>query len=118
MTESSPRDASLHQLHAALECLSWPAERQLRHLKSLQVGVDELALEFDDAFRLVRGKVAEGRLPKFVVEVTQSIDNTLERMTTTGGEIWTAEALANSPEWANVRALSSHALDAVKPLVS
>ncbi|MFI1471775.1 hypothetical protein [Streptomyces wuyuanensis] len=33
---------------------------------------------------------------------------------TTGGEVWKAEASANSPKWAMVRALASHALDASK----
>ncbi|MEV4920791.1 hypothetical protein AB0K47_28780 [Streptomyces tirandamycinicus] len=118
MTESAPQDASLRQLRASLERLSWPAERQLSHLKSLEVGADELALEFDDAFRLVRGQVAEEKLPKLAVEATQPIDDILVRMTNAGAEIWRSDALANSPEWAELRAQSSQALEALKPLVS
>ncbi|AWI29594.1 hypothetical protein [Streptomyces tirandamycinicus] len=117
MTECAPQDAGLRQLRASLERLSWPAERQLSHLQSLQVDVDELALEFDDAFRLVCGKVTKGRLPRLAVEATQPIDDILDRMANAGAEIWRSDALEDSPEWAELRAQSSQALEALEPLV-
>ncbi|MGW2331549.1 hypothetical protein ACWC5C_38165 [Streptomyces sp. NPDC001700] len=56
--------ATFHrQLIATLDALGWDSDQQLEHISQLSVGVDELALEFDDVYQFASGKRREGALP-------------------------------------------------------
>ncbi|MFE7775784.1 hypothetical protein ACFU5O_18155 [Streptomyces sp. NPDC057445] len=116
MSEISSSDETLRQVIRALEPLTWSADHQLNHIRDLDVGVDELALEFDDAFRLALGRAAQGELPQQVVTLLTPTNDKLESMTTQGLTVWTPEALTEAPEWVEVRAESARALEALRSL--
>jgi hypothetical protein len=73
--------------------------------------VDELALEFDDGFRLVPGFIGLGWLNATALPVLAEID---QRLSSMSGEhnagLWQVEALAERTEWDQVRALARTAL--------
>lgn len=46
-------------LTQVLGALTWDAGRQLDYVHDLGVGIDELALQFDDAFHLAASKVTK-----------------------------------------------------------
>ena len=73
--------------------------------------VDELALEFDDGFRLVPTFIERGWLNATALPVLAEIDQHLSSMS---GEhnagLWQVEALARTTEWDQVRALARTAL--------
>ncbi|ROP27703.1 hypothetical protein EDD30_0394 [Couchioplanes caeruleus] len=73
--------------------------------------VDELALEFDDGFRLVPTFIERGWLNATALPVLAEIDQHLSFMS---GEhnagLWQVEALARRTEWNQVRMLARTAL--------
>lgn len=73
--------------------------------------VDELALDFDDGFRLVPTFIERGWLNTTALPVPAEIDQHLDSMS---GEhnavLWQHEALARRTEWVQVRALPRTAL--------
>ncbi|GGN99770.1 hypothetical protein GCM10010112_93870 [Actinoplanes lobatus] len=73
--------------------------------------VDELALEFDDGFRLVPTFIERGWLNDTALPVLAEIDEHLSSMS---GEhnagLWHVEALTRRTEWDQVRALARTAL--------
>ncbi|MFC5823036.1 hypothetical protein [Nonomuraea insulae] len=96
-------------IHNVLGQLSWDADQQLGHVRNLKVGVDELALEFDDALHLAQAKVQEGVLGQDALQTLLPVDTHLRCMTDTGTDVWTEEAVATSPEWQELRTLAKQA---------
>ncbi|MEV0353263.1 hypothetical protein AB0H88_46565 [Nonomuraea sp. NPDC050680] len=89
--------------------LSWDADRQMEHVRSLNVDVDELALEFDDALHLAQAKVQHGLLSRRALEALLPVDAKLGHMTEYGTELWTEEAVATAPAWQELRAIARQA---------
>jgi hypothetical protein len=103
----------LERLTQAVRRLSWQARQQQDYLVELGVAglADELALEFDDAFRPVRQllDVLQVATPAQVALV--ALDELLDEMSESeADEIWTWAALHHSVEWGQVRALASRTL--------
>ncbi|TMR08212.1 hypothetical protein ETD86_48785 [Nonomuraea turkmeniaca] len=92
-----------------LSQLSWDADRQLEHVRSLKVDVDELALEFDDALHLAQAKVHEGLLSQEAYQALLPVDAKLSHMTEHGAELWTGEAVATAPAWEELRTIARQA---------
>ncbi|MGW2698997.1 hypothetical protein [Streptomyces sp. NPDC001340] len=107
-------DLALQQLEKALNHLTLDPERQIAHISRLGVGPDELALEFDDAFRTVSGMINEGRLPEPLREPLDIIDNLLQEMTRTPEGKWTRDAILNSRDWSTLRELARNSLSALR----
>ncbi|MFE1953760.1 hypothetical protein ACFW9D_25205 [Streptomyces sp. NPDC059524] len=103
----------LHQLHQALDRLAWPAERQIEHLRRWGVGPDELALEFDDAYRMVPALDSQGILPDDVGARLRQVDSLLEEMSEGADPEWTHEAVTRSPTWDRLRHSAQAALEAL-----
>ncbi|MFI0981999.1 hypothetical protein ACH4SP_33950 [Streptomyces sp. NPDC021093] len=107
-------DVAIGQLEQALNRLAWGADQQLEHLGRWGVGPDELALEFDDAFRVVPGLVSQGLLPDSVTALLQPVDDALAAMTDASGNEWTNDAMAQSPTWSLLRRTAQEALDGLR----
>ena len=81
-------------------------EQQIDHVERLAVGLDELALEFDDVsgtrFRLV----AEGALTPTQAAAIAAVDRHLSQMTSAGPTRWTENAVRTGEDWAHLRKLA------------
>jgi hypothetical protein len=76
----------------------------------LAVAPDELALEFDDAFRVASGMVSEGILPETLREFLAPIDELLTEMTHSTLDEWSVDSLSHSSAWNCLRRLATDAL--------
>jgi len=73
--------------------------------------VDELALEFDDGFRLVPTFIERGWLNATALPVLAEIDQHLSSMSGEhNADLWQVESLARRTEWDQVRTLARTAL--------
>lgn len=87
-----------------------PAE-QCAWLDLYGVPPDELALGFDDAYRLVPQLAAAGRLDADAVAELRALDVLFTDLTDEGDAgRWTAAALAVDPAWVTARAASRRLL--------
>jgi hypothetical protein len=99
------REWYLRSLREALALLSADAETQLA-AEPLRWSIDELALEFDDAYRLVPSLVSEYgvRLSENLLGRLSEIDSMLDGMSgAANAPLWTADGVRSRPEWARVR---------------
>jgi hypothetical protein len=105
-------ETELRRLRAALEHLAWPAARQRDYLIGLGVAplADELALEFDDAFRPVDTMPATLGLSAAAQESLLAVDHTLEAMSNSDSHVWQVDSLAGSTKWAEIRRLAAMVL--------
>ncbi|GCD94910.1 hypothetical protein [Embleya hyalina] len=72
---------------------------------------DELALGFDDAYRLVPQLAAAGRLDADAVAELRALDALFTGLTDEGDPArWAVAALADDPAWARARAVSRRLL--------
>ena len=92
-----------------LDVLTWPADQQLDYIRGLGVGIDEMALQFDDAFRIAINKVDERSLDAETFDLLKRIDERFGVMTKQGGSVWNEEGLSRSSEWQDIRALATEA---------
>ncbi|MEU7072311.1 hypothetical protein AB0B30_34745 [Streptomyces narbonensis] len=91
----------------ALAVLSAESADQLSWIDEHKVATDELALEFDDVFRMMTDVQQEDFLDAEALGKLQLIDAMLEEMS--GGEHadrWSREALATDAGWRQVRTLA------------
>jgi hypothetical protein len=103
----------VESLIEVVRLLASPAPMQLQHLAAIGLpnGVDELALEFDDVAALAKGMRERGELSESQLVRLQALDDQLERMSgAVNAALWTADALAERREWAEVRRLATDAL--------
>ncbi|MFI5678788.1 hypothetical protein [Streptomyces cellulosae] len=107
-------DIVIRQLEKALERLAWDAEKQIDFISRLRVGVDELALEFDDAFRPVSGLTRDGTMPKSVTKALDSVDKILTEMTRSPEAEWTPTAVRNSQSWKILRNTARESLNLLR----
>jgi hypothetical protein len=88
-------------LETVVRHLAAPPDEQIEYLAGLgtQGNADELALEFDDAYRPVRAQ-----LPLDLSRGLDYLDGLLGRFSgQSNSEEWTVEALSRSSRWAEVR---------------
>lgn len=103
-----------NQLQDALAALAMPSTAQLERVKALGVGIDELALEFDDVAR-ARGKlVLDGELSDGQALAVARVEAQLHSITAAGGRRWTDEAVRAGEDWSKLRRLAQAALDSMK----
>ncbi len=89
------------------------AADQVAWLEKYDVPPDEIALGFDDAFRLAGQLVEEGRLSPVVLPRLQMIDEVFCEMSQAAGmDRWTREALSTDVEWDRARQLAREVLTA------
>jgi hypothetical protein len=95
----------------ALTVLAADAQIQVTWLVRHAVMTDEIALDFDHAFRMAGSLVAEGHLAREVMADLEAIDVILSGMS--GGENadrWTRDALSTDEGWALARRLARRVL--------
>lgn len=101
------------QLQDALATLAMPSRAQLERAKAIGVGIDELALEFDDVAR-ARGKlVLDGELSDEQALAIVQVEAQLQRITAAGPQRWTDEAVSAGEDWSELRRLAQSALDSM-----
>ncbi|MFI9204709.1 hypothetical protein [Streptomyces sp. NPDC053048] len=116
MTEEHRAEIAVRLLKKALELLASDAEAQTRYVHHLRIDPDEMALEFDDAFRRVVGLSDMGLLPDSVLTTVLPIDEHLQRMTGSRPEVWTVAGLQNSPDWQELRSLAKEAMEDISAM--
>ena len=100
----------------ATAMLAMPADCQEEWLHSLGLPgkprfADELALEFDDGFRLLGQFVRAGWIGEPAAARLRKLDGLLADMSGAhNAELWTVDSLRTSPRWAAVRISARAAL--------
>lgn len=100
----------------SIAILALDAEGQVDWLQSLGLPgraalADELALEFDDGFKLLPSFLNNGWLSQDIVGVVSEIDRALADMSGQANkDLWAVEALPSDPRWKEVRVLARKAL--------
>ena len=103
----------IEQLVHALQALAAPPDAQLARYPAGTAAADELALDFDDAWRLV-ASCQQLELAPAQRAALASVDAALSRMSGAAhARLWTPDALRGAPEWALVRAHAARALAAL-----
>ncbi|MFD1832086.1 hypothetical protein ACFSJS_20895 [Streptomyces desertarenae] len=110
MSRQVKRDILLRDLRRSLEQLSWNAERQFAYVDDLGVDVDEIALEFDDLFRIAESMATQGLISDNFFTHLKSVDSQLSTMTSKGTEVWRREKVKDSEEWETLRKLAIETL--------
>jgi hypothetical protein len=103
----------LQLLKDSLSILMSPSNEQLAHLKNLgDVGVDELALEYDDIACAAAHMVECGELTSRQRGEIESLSGLLKKMSLPeNSALWTQEALSMAAEWREVRRLARETLE-------
>jgi hypothetical protein len=110
MTDPTPW---LERLVITLGNLAGEASAQIAYVKNIGSGdnADELALEFDDVYRVFEPRMADLNLPDSAAENLVRLNGLLESM---GGpqhaELWTSDALRGSENWSAVRRIAANVL--------
>ncbi|KQY29724.1 hypothetical protein ASD38_10390 [Caulobacter sp. Root487D2Y] len=101
-------------LIAALEPLALAPDEQLAYLAALGVGetADELALQFDDAFRYAH-PMGQASLDAAL----RALNERLSMMSDTGkAALWSPLALAQGEDWVFIRRTAARALELTRAL--
>lgn len=106
------------QLMKAINLLSSTKEQQVHYLRELGTypSIDELALEFDDSYKMYKGGVSEGKFEELTTITPQleRIDYLLKTMSESNRQdLWSVEAL-ESTQWNEIRDLAKSSLFEVK----
>ncbi|MBB3728887.1 hypothetical protein [Nonomuraea dietziae] len=102
-------------MREALGRLRLSASEQLEWIDSMGCSLDELALEFDDAYQPSWLSREAGWLSDELAEYFDKIDQHLSELTDDGPFPWSAEGLRSHPTWERLRSLASDALDLMPP---
>jgi hypothetical protein len=114
--DSAARAWHFKQLRWSLQGLASTAASPQRELfPEYALAADELALQFDHWFTVIRSHY-EGELSSAQLESLQAIDRKLSTMSRDGAEfdveLWTETALVTSEHWMDIRRLAAAALEA------
>ena len=91
--------------------LALEADAQIAWLGAKGFPLDELALEFDDGFRMMPTFIERDWLNETALRVLAEIDEHLGSMSGEhNADLWQVEALARRTEWDEVRTLARTAL--------
>ncbi|MDQ0847071.1 hypothetical protein [Streptomyces sp. V1I6] len=108
------RDSSFRRrlLIESLTVLAADAQTQAAWLDRYGVMTDEIALDFDHAFRMTEALAAEGHLAEGITADLQEIDMILSRMSDgDNADRWTRDALSTDEEgWGRARRLARRLL--------
>jgi hypothetical protein len=113
--ESAQRAWDFKQLRWSLQSLAIAGSDQRTLFPDHVVKPDDLAFDYDHWSSVIRGQY-ENELSRTQVEALAALDQKLATMSRDGvefdAELWTEAALSSSEHWADVRRLSTSALDA------
>ncbi|MGI5485579.1 hypothetical protein [Microtetraspora malaysiensis] len=97
----------------ALHHLALPAHEQIRWIGSMCV--DELALDFDDRYRVSWAAQEMGWISADLSRHLDEIDRRLSQLSAEGEAPWSEEGLYQHPTWATLRELAAHAIALMPP---
>ncbi|WP_329529448.1 hypothetical protein [Streptomyces sp. NBC_01462] len=98
-------------LNEALTVVAAPAQVQTAWLEKHGVVTDEIALDFDHAFRMAEGLVEEGFLSRDALPELRLIDSIFDGMSCDEStDRWTAAALISDVGWIRARVLAQQVL--------
>lgn len=113
--ETPERSWHFKQLRRSLQALAISGSGQRALFPDFVVKADELALDFDHWFAVIRSNYASD-LTRPQADALVMIDQKLATISRDGAEfdveLWTEEALSGSEHWADVRRLAASALEA------
>jgi len=101
---------------AVLDGVGADSIRQIRYLRSVGVGVDELVLELDDAVVTAQAKSREGLLRNDELELIERVGDQVDAWPPSPGPLWTEAALGEAPEWRDLREAAADAHTALARL--
>ena len=113
MAKTKLLEGQLSLLWDAVLNLALPASGQLAILEAIgdSQAVDELALDYDDNFRIVNEAEPQNELTQDELSALRSLDQHLDQMSgEANAKNWTAEALRFADCWKKVRELAAIAL--------
>ncbi|MCI4081635.1 MULTISPECIES: hypothetical protein [Streptomyces] len=84
-------------------------ESQITHIRTLDVGTDELLLEFDDVMNTAKARRFDESLSEEDFNLLQKIDSAADAVACAGAEIWSEESLRSAPEWEELRKVARFA---------
>ena len=98
------QDNNRSEFRRVVENLSSSAERQASYLEALGTAPssDELAIEFDDAYRTVIAQLS-GRASQLAEELNEMLESMSGEAS---GHLWTIESLHGEEKWTKVRQLA------------
>ncbi|WP_304454792.1 hypothetical protein [Nocardiopsis sp. YSL2] len=100
-----------HLLVEALAVVAADASDQAGWTGRHVVGVDEIALNFDDAFRMFERPIEQRQIDESSVCALREIDALFTSMSGTGNSIrWTESALSSDKGWIQVRRVARQVL--------
>ena len=103
----------IERLITALQALAAPPDVQLSRFPNFVVTSDELALDFDDAYRLV-SDCPQVELSGVEADSLRRVDAMLADWSGEGRpDLWSDSALRSAPEWAALRERAADALRAL-----
>jgi hypothetical protein len=91
--------------------LAAEAPTQQAYLQKLNGTDDQLALGYDDLFRVADARLCDGEITQIEYDALKELHTLLDAMS--GPEkaaLWTVDALQSRPEWVEVRRLAGSAL--------
>ncbi len=94
---------------AVLDGVGADSIRQVRYLRSVGVGVDELVLELDDVVVTAQAKCREGLLSQEELDHIERVGDHVDAMPPSPGPLWTEAALGDAVEWRDLRELATEA---------
>jgi hypothetical protein len=97
------------RLKHSIQLLACSSEIQLKMLPQFVCKADELALDFDNWREVALNFRSE--LTTHQLSCLDAIDSSLSKLTRTGPESWTEDAVRESGEWKAVRTLAAAALE-------
>ncbi|MFH8582183.1 hypothetical protein [Streptomyces zaomyceticus] len=98
-------------LNEALTVVAAPARVQTAWLEKHGVATDEIALDFDHAFRMAEGLVEEGFLSRDALPELRLIDSIFDEMSCDESAYrWTTAALISDVGWIRARVLAQQVL--------
>ncbi|GAB2928733.1 hypothetical protein [Streptomyces mayteni] len=97
-----------------LDLLGAESDPQLVYMESAAVDVDELVLQFDDAFHVARARLGDGSLSSADFEYLQVINDFLAAISNDSDRVWSREGLSGGAEWRELRHLSRRAATALE----
>lgn len=99
----------LDRLSVAVQNLAATPAAQIAHLSTLGVknSADELALEFDDVYRVFQTRSATIGIPPSTVEKLTVLDDLLQKMSgSSQAHLWTWKSLDDSVSWSAIRSIA------------
>ncbi len=96
----------------SLQALAAPAEIQLQLFPDFDWKVDELAIEFDQWYQVMRRRSAlfTAKARKLLEDLNRKLD---EMSGPENSQFWLEDTLRSDATWENIRDLARHALSAI-----